>query len=97
MPRLARVKLECIRVRKNQEETKEPRTKITYKCTSKGVDDHLGLHTWANILASTKLQNLITFLVEGRRPRDPLENANAQDATLGILREKEESSHNSKV
>ena len=37
---------------------------------------HLG-----NLLPSTK----ITFLVELRRPRDPLGVANTQDITLGIL------------
>ena len=34
------------------------------------VHTHLG-----NLLSSTNLQNLITFLVELRRPRDPLEVA----------------------
>ena len=49
---------------------------------------HLG-----NLLPSTK----ITFLVELRRPRDPLGVANTQDATLGILERVWESFHNSNL
>jgi len=60
------------------------------------IEDPPWFAHWGNLLSSTKLQKLITFLVELRRPRDPLEVANIQDATLGIWRENGESFHNSK-
>ena len=58
----------------NKIEPKQARTKTEHKWTSKGdrtptlVRTHLGI-----LFCLAKLQNLITFLVKSRIPRDPLE------------------------
>jgi len=54
---------------------------------------HLGLHTWATLLPSTKLH----FLVELRRPRDPLEVAKHPRYNTRNLRDNRESLQNSKL
>ena len=60
----------------NKIEPKRARKKTEHKWTSKGdrtptlVSTHLGI-----LLVPAMLQNLITFLVKSRRPRDPLEVA----------------------
>ena len=75
-------------VERNKIEPKQARTMTEHERTSKGdrtptlVRTHLGI-----LLVPAMLQNLITFLVKSRRPRDPVEVATLKIQHLDFVRE----------